>query len=509
MRVSILGLAVMAVLPALLVPACHDSSSWRNLIGPQTGSLSVSIATGKVNVVTQPQALTLSGTAVLDSPASTLTVSLLLQNISNQIVFNPKILVTNLNEGTVTGDGTFGGGGGDPYVYYGPKSMRSGASVTRDIVIDGVSGTIPDITLDVEIVFHPMFFVSSDYDVLMAVDSSGTNQTFLIDGLPLGYQGDNFFDMVFLDGVASPDGRFIYMGSRNQPALTILDTTTLLPVMGKDLTGNGNIAFDSTGTIGSVDAVTMSPDAKHLYAVLNEGAHAVRFSGTYNTPEVSVVKIRRSDLSVVGRLTLLDPGAPFIEHRGHKASLSADGSLGVVAVTEQGLVFLFDAVSMTLLQTFDVSTTSTELRLAALAPDGSTIYAAYIDNDGTLDVIDVATGGVSTLALPTPETSLNWVGALTFGPDGRLYYTRVTQSPGLSIYDPVSMTWVEQTVVGACYGVAFSADGTTYYANDYDNSEIHAFDIATDAIIPNEADGGPTIPHSNWVWGHCFIVTPL
>ncbi|MHC5010269.1 MAG: hypothetical protein ACYTG6_04865, partial [Planctomycetota bacterium] len=77
--------------------------------GPQLASLSVDLGTNTLSIV-QPANLTLSGTAVYDDVADTVTIDLTILNSGfPRLIFNLKALVTALAEGTVTGDGTFSG----------------------------------------------------------------------------------------------------------------------------------------------------------------------------------------------------------------------------------------------------------------------------------------------------------------------------------------------------------------------------------------------------------------
>jgi DNA-binding beta-propeller fold protein YncE len=138
-------------------------------------------------------------------------------------------------------------------------------------------------------------------------------------------------------------------------------------------------------------------------------------------------------------------------------------------------------------------------------------------SDGTLIAIDVATGTSNPLPPPTLDGDTNnSIGALTFGPDGRLYYLRPYDMdvPNVSIYNRTTLTWNEfdpPPGVGfpEAVGIAFSADGTRYFVFDRNNRRVAVYDTATDALVLNPADGSDALPTNNLTrWGHPSMVTP-
>lgn len=522
-----LGLSLVL---AALGFACHSSSSsgggLKTLTGPQTGTVTVNLTSGKVTV-TNPQALKVTAAATYDDPTDQVTLSLVVRNNSKSILHNPKVLVTGLSEGTVTGDGSFGpapidGVASSPYFYLGPNSMGSKDEAMADVVIDGVTGAANDFSLDLEVVFHPWLIVPSGFDDITGEDSSGTGEGFALDASGLSYKGDNGPN--FQPTAVSADTGVIYMGSRNQPAVAMLDLTTMSVTYGDSLVG-GTIAFDQTGAVGFIDGPEMSPDGNYLYAVSNH-TH-VYDNTTYVPGAVTLHKLNASTLAEVDSLVVYEPVVPPVDggsspqYRGRAISMNSDGTLGAIPLLRLGLVAYVNLETMELIDTddvtegtqlFDVNGTSAEPRMVAMAPDGSAIYVAYSYDsgiDGTLDVIDTATGTITTSAPPTLETFAG-PGMLKFGPDGRLYYGRVYLSgtgAGLSIYDPGTDTWIEIPDSDYCYSLAFSADGSTYYVNDYDEGQFRMYDIATDALLTFEASGLDELENTATGIGHGFVIT--
>lgn len=526
MNVKHLGLAVGAS-AAVVLSSCSDSSSSKKVLtGPQTGTVTVNLDSEKVNFM-QPAQIKMSGSALYDDVADTVTISLTLKNGSKSILHNPKALFSNLSEGTITGDGGFGPqppseGGAPTYVYFGPESIAPGSTATRDVVVDNVTGVDTMLTMDVDILVHPWFILPGGDDGVVATDSSGSGESVFINDVAedTGFGGGGAPDAWTRADAKSPNGRYVYYTNRNQPAIVTYDTVDLSFTIGDSYMG-GDIAHDGTGDVGFIDGLTQSPDGEHIYAVLSHGVHTYPFgSSMWPEPdEIEVLKLRATDLGVVERVTIWEPGplpvgGPSGEVRGRRMVLTPDGSMGAVAIQNDGLVYLIDTSDLSVIDADDgtdgdqgFATTTFAPRIAAPSPDGSLIYVATnrLDtNDGTLEVIDVSDGSITTLAPDTVTVGNNMPTFLEFGPDGRLYYGRSYDStvPGLSIYDPAGMSWTE--IAGEMTAIAFRADA--YYVWDDDAEEVRAFDY-TDSELVFEATGATGLPNTDEAFGHGLVLT--
>jgi DNA-binding beta-propeller fold protein YncE len=516
----------------LLLGSCGSGSGGGgaglvDLVGPQTGSMTIQLASGMVTFPSDPQALDLSATAVYDDASDSVDVALTLRNGSTSTLQNAKVVPSGLSEGTVISDADYPGpaDGGLVFVAYGPEQILPGDSVTRTLRIEGVGGAAPEVTLDLEVVQHPSLVFLHFWNTIGVVDAAGGLLPALIDVHSLGFRGD-LGDARFQAYAVSADGRYVDFAARNQPAVLRFDLADFSASFGPSLAPL-SLGFDGNGPVGSVDSLTPSPDRAYLYAVLNDGAHAYRHSQTYPAPAVELVKLDALDLSVVDRVEVMpssvippvaDGGTTYVEYRGRRLSVSADGTLGALAITGVGTVMLVDLATMTVLdqdalalgnQGFDVSATSQEPRLVALSPSGETIYVAHAGpGDGTLDVIDVASGGITALAPPTPSSIESKNGFLEFGPDGRLYYGRQEPgvAPGLSIYDTAGSSWVELPALQAATAIAFG--GSDYCVRDDEAGELRCFTYAADAAVPAPATGLFSLPGSSLA-GHGLVRTSL
>jgi hypothetical protein len=518
---------------AALVAGCSSGSSGGNpaLTGPQTGSVSVNLATGVVSVPDQAQGIAFSGSAAYDDPTDTVTLSLSIKNTSKTLLQNAKVLFTSVSEGTIIGDGTYAtftpaDGGGVPYVYYGPESVLSNGSVTRDITIENVTGAAANLLVDLEVKVHPWIFLPTYWSGIQAVDASGSGQSLNIEGndiIGTAFRSSGWLSV--MPSAVSEDGRYVYFGHINQPAIGRLDMTDLSFTLGESLMDTP-LAFDGTGPIGSVEHLTTSPDGNYIYAVLNADAHLYAASGQFPTATVELIKLNAKTMAEVDRVTVYEPvalagdGGGSSSIRGRPLSISADGTLGALPITEAGLVSLINLTSMTLVDTdsvtpgeqgFDVSATGTGARFAAISPDKLSICVAHQTSDspdGTLDSIDVATGGIVAMAPDTAAPAGEHRAAfLTYGPDGRLYYGRGNSAvtPGVSIFDPQSDTWTELDSDVDALGIAFSS--SAYYLWDEATEQVRAYSLSTDQELSFEATGVPGISLPGAGSGHGLLLT--
>lgn len=517
MNTRILGAVAIGAAASLV--ACSDSgSNSKALTGPQTGAATVDLTGADTVSFTQPSQIGLSGTATYDDVGDAVTISLTLKNSSKTVLHNPKVLVSALSEGAVVGDGSFPSpaeGGGTDYVLFGPESVPPGGSTSRDVDFSGVTGVGTELTMDLEVVVHAWAFVPGNDDGVIATDISGTGEEldlFDIEIEGFGWDGDSWMRA----DTMSPDTRYIYYTNRNQPAVLMFDTVDQTLTIGDSLIG-GTIAYDGTGVVGCIDGLSASPDGKSLYATISHDAHIATFDGDYPVPSlIEVVRLDAKSLGVKDRLTIWEPplpgpeggGPPYEQDiRGRRMAISTGGSYGAVSVTGSGEVMMINLGSLSIMDTWSVPGFYSP-RHVAINADGSTIACGFTwrdDNNGTLQMIDTATGTITPMAPPTVDPGTNaYIGFLEYGPDDRLYYGRPWDGsiPGVSIYDPVGASWTEITGYGN--SISFGADDWCIY--DDSASELRCFDY-TDVEQTFPATGTTGIPITVGTWGHGLVIT--
>ncbi len=119
---------------------------------------------------------------------------------------------------------------------------------------------------------------------------------------------------------ASPDGRDIYAGSRDDQAVVGLATATLDPIAGACLIHRGRRGCAATGALRSVGALAMAPDGRQVYAAT--------FGTT--TGQDTLVTLARSVHS--GALHV-DHRAPCIQSQGSAPAVCPARAAGLEGLT--------------------------------------------------------------------------------------------------------------------------------------------------------------------------------
>lgn len=509
-------------------------------LAAQTATLSIDVATLEVTVTSQPENFSLSGSVrelLPFAPGVPLGLALRVKNQTGRPVFNLKAVVTSASDGiselNVGGHGLFAG---SPFTHYGNAGFDVNMTRTQYIGISGYDDTATSIDLEIMLVDSPLVLTTSDYygGDLYAGDLSGAGISTALDINQFTFGGGNTNPM---RGVIAPDGRYAYYGLRNQPAILVVDTLTLTPMVGPSLMPT-DIAFDESGAVGMTRAVTMSPDGMYLYATLMTHMHAYTCS-TYNYDgtdpavendppsigTIEVVKLDRATLAEVGRAVLL---TGVSEAQGRELTLSADGSRGAIAIkvngdsygvpAEQvhGRFFVLNTSDMSIVdgddaaafESFDVSSYNAEVDAATISPDGSTVYVVTDNQDAPMINVDIATGTATPVEGHGLEGEL-YTRNLTFGPDGRLYW--MDYYLGGHIFTPgasaTAGTWTHGLDTSV-RDIAFIPSRLQYGQFSFNDQRIKIYDLATDTLINSEADGAP----SRWlghVDAHASLVTPF
>jgi hypothetical protein len=473
----------------------------------------LSIALDGTVTVTDPVAgAMLAGTAVYTDGTDTIDVTLTFTNMETSLLFNLKAMFGALGQGAVTADGTING---TTFAYYGPEALDAAAAKMATFQLTGIDGTVDPVTVALDFRTDPMWATTGNWDESpMLSDSSSSGMGVFGDSQPFGFQladGDSLFNA----GVFSPDGRRLFLGGHNMPTVVVKDMTTLEDTVGATLDAGP----------GSVRWMRLSHDGTSLYVLLITGDHLYRRAGDtsgagcgtgtcVNTPpDVVLVELQTSDLSEVGRVTLLADSADKIT-RGFLFDISPDGTRAAVPIHPPGQVAFVDLTTMTLIDTdgatagtqnLDVSATYVDPISVAYASDGDTLFMVPREGTGGLVKIDTATYAI-TAEPATTVVDRTATGMLVRGPDGRIYDTHRVD-PELQIYDPGDDSWTEIDLPNQARGITFLGD--KYLTHD--GTSVIVRGLADDAPVVLNADratGGTDPLFSINGWGHFLVATP-
>ncbi|MBK9072533.1 MAG: fibronectin type III domain-containing protein [Myxococcales bacterium] len=511
-------------------------------LAAQTATLSSDVATHEVTVTSQPENFNLSGSVrefITFAPGAPLGLALRVQNSTGRPVFNLKAVVTSVSDGmSKIGIGAHGNFAGSPFIHFGNAGIDIGATRTQYLGISGYDDTATSIDLEITLVDSPVVLTTDSYSGgnLYASDLSGVGFVTELDINQFTFGGKDGNSNT-MRGVVSPDGRYAYYGLRNQPAVLVVDLTTLTPMVGPSLVGT-ELAHDTTGAVGMTRAVTMSPDGMYLYVTLMTEMHAYECStSSYDGTEqgdikdpasigtIEVVKLDRATLAEVDRAVLL---TGVSEAQGRELTLSADGSRGAIAIkvndegygvpAEQvhGRFFVINTSDMSIVdgddaadfQSFDVSAYSAKVYAATISPDGTSVYVLTTSDDSPLVNVEIATG----TATPVDGHGLSgdlYTKNLTFGPDGRLYW--MDYYVGGHIFAPGASategTWTHGLDTNV-RDIAFIPSTLQYVHFLFNDSSAKVYDLATDALVNSESDDEA----ARWIGNlaaHSSLVTPF
>lgn len=467
----------------------------------QTATISIAkpASANPVVTITQPNDITLAGSAVSLSGTQT-RLRLTMTNNANRLLFGNKIVVQNISNrnggvaSTTAATGTTSGG--KTYATFGLNALAEGESDDLDdnITLTDADGLDDPVVLQVTIpTTHRLAFGSNgstDFDEYNIEDIGvglEDNTTAVFTHLNAGDGGS------VLDSVISHDGRYVYSGGRNTNSLMVLDTTTLRSV-GVRLTESN---------IGNIGGVKMSSNGEFIYAAYGDGFHRYASSGTAgDNPRIFVAKISTTDLEVVDRVEVPYNSSMYYFSGPRCLGISGDDSTIAIGVWDidgpNGQIYVIDASGSEMKVVGDVLE-GQEPRVIALNEDGSKIYYGSKTDPSVINVIDVATRGLSTIN--TKSGSISAPNYLGFGPDGRLYYTR--ENTSISIFsdlDAAKPSEKQRALTGSACGVDFDKGGDFYYVCEYGQG-VSTWDIATDKQKGSVSGG------TGWD-SHAFAVSP-
>jgi hypothetical protein len=476
----------------------------------------LSIALDGTVTVTDPVAgVTLAGTAVYTDAADTIDVTLTVTNMEPRLLFNLKAMFGALGQGAVTADGTING---TTFAYYGPEALDAAASKMATFQLTAIDGAVDPVTVELTFRTDPTWATQGNWDESpMLSDSSASGMGVFGDSQPFGYRMTDG-DSIYNSAVFSPDGRRLFLASHNMPIVIVKDMTTLEDTVGATLDAG----------VGAVRWMRLSNDGSSLYVLLITGDHIYPDSGTgggagcqsgsgtcaNSPPDVVLVELQTSDLTEVGRVTLLADAADK-GTRGYLFDISADGTRAAVPIHPPGEIAFVDLTTMTVIDTdsatagtqnLDVSATYADPHGVAFSADGATLYVVPRQGTGGLVAIDTTTY-VATPIAATTAVDRTATGMLVRGPDGRIYDGH-RGAPELQIFDPSDSSWVEIDLVSQARGVAFLRDGRYLTHNGATAQVRDPGDDSADVLNADRATGGEDPLFSTNGWGNFLAIGP-
>lgn len=460
--------------------------------------------------ITQADDVELNASVVTDGTGS-VTLSMALTNNTGRALFNPKVVATALSQGDVglntsSNTGTIHSNApelaGLEYWGFGLRGLPDGDSASGENVmvvdsivsVDNGDGTVSNSPLIIQVEMpttHSMAYTNNgSWGDIERGDIMGqrVDDEWYDDAQRGGaYSWDNQYHM----GAVTPDGQYLFLGTRNLPVIMVHDT---FEVINHDSPTIARIALlENPARGGYVPSVSMSPDGHYLYASVMPDAHEGNTtwgaSAHIDPQNYYLVKVDVATQAVVARLELFMPGREGSRIKPRHLSMTADGTMGALAIDFVGGIQLIDLTGeMSVVETFDTMANGygERIRNAAITPDGSRIffpdasdnfsytYGDYVDSDNVI-ALDVATGAYSQLVVTDQITSTPR--QFEFGPDGRLYH--VGDCSQVNVYDVDTMTQVAAYDQYTCSD-HFGFDGEGEFLYSFDSSRTSIYDLSDD-----------------------------
>ena len=379
-------------------------------LGALTAQLAYDMASGTLLPIASPAGLDLSGSTA-NHAGTTLTLTLAVKNDTAKYFQNPKIEVTELSHGSLTNSD--GSADGFPFRALGPNMLAPGATVTRDLVISGITPGATA-TIDLALAHHASLITSGGRD--------GQKQG-LVD---LG-SGASTPPLVML--TAGPNDR---RNGKVRPGLLIggryLDVPTTHGAIERwDLVTRSHVRTASLGLGERLNVQALFRAGEATFALLKYGGHR-------RTARAELIRLDEA-LQITGRLEL-----PRSDDRGFtRPALSPDGTTLALALV--GGILLVDLPTLTAIDPVPATA-----GLDLIDPGFTTRLRSVVFFDGTSGLVAMSrTGGRAAFihraadgytVTPYQDASTSAKGySLATGPDGRVW---MAFASGLRAFDPAT-----------------------------------------------------------------------
>jgi len=260
-------------------------------LGEQLGTLEIDPVAGTVTVVAQPANFTLSDAVLTDEGTFDLTV----ENGMDRLVFNLKTVVDSVSSGSVTGTGNLWFDDHKPYLSFGGTSVLPGDTTTGTLTVYEVGSDV--VTVELHLIDAPSLILG--YSGYEAIDTSMAVDTSFLEA------GDG--EVSSRQRVVSPNGRFVYTGSKNTNEIEVHDTST-----GESTTVE-ILATDEGGGDSSTAGMAVSSDGETLYVLFSDGVHYNGYQAQEELAAVSLVELDTVTFEETRRLDLHTWGGDGLE----------------------------------------------------------------------------------------------------------------------------------------------------------------------------------------------------
>lgn len=476
-------------------------------LATQTATISIADPLGTpVVTITQAESITLDAAATTDGLAQVMLEMSLVNNVG-RLLFNPKVVPTGVSQGTLannTGNINFEADSlaNLPYYGFGLGGIDDGAAaqIEDQLTVIGLDGTVDPLVIEVELPTTHSTTYHNGGDNPSGPDGEVERVDIMGDRADSQDYGDIENGGAYAEGnhwhngAQSHDGKTLYFGNRNLPAVIVYDALQSIDA-DRPLVTRIGIAKGLVSQNGYVPSVSMSPDGQFLYATVIESVHEDEHvpddsgSGYFTATGTYLVKINATSHEVISHLVLEVPGREGGQVKPRDININADGTLAVVALDAKGAISLVDLTGdMSVVKTFDlfIKGYGVRIRTPAISPDGSTVYfhdaadefsTDFFSSDSTNNIvaIDVETEVFTMMSVSDPINDNPH--QLEFGPDGRLYH--VGDGSQVNVYDVDTMSLVAVYDNNTNYD-HFAFDGEGAFLHAMGGSGTDVYDISDD-----------------------------
>lgn len=248
-----------------------------------------------------------------------------------------------------------------------------------------------------------------------------------------------------LSAAITPDGKWIYAASYDEPSVSVIDRQTLKIVN----------TISTTAQAGAINII-VSPDGTRAY-VLN---HLSGFVTVIDTKDQTVLTNIFVSMNVGG------------------ITITPDSKTLYISDCHLGNVMAIDTETLTVVTRIFTGATP---KMIAITADGKVAYVANLGSD-TVSVVDVLTNTISsTLNFPAGSGPCG----LNILPNGEVMYVMNCMNSTVTVLDLSTerfVTTIDLSLGSNPFKAAITPDGKTVYVINKGSNDVIAIDVETNTI---------------------------